>query len=86
MNLNLTPNLEPNVEMVEDYAPMKMRIASITPETSDIKIFRLNFCGQPVAEEFSFLSPAALPAQTTARWSICCPTKWRPIRSRPRPD
>ena len=56
MNLNMTPELEPNVEVVEDYTPMKMRIASITTETPDIKTFRLNFCEEGVAEEFSFLS------------------------------
>jgi NAD(P)H-flavin reductase len=37
-----------------DYRPMKMRIASIADETSDIKTFRLTFCDAAEAEAFTF--------------------------------
>jgi len=37
-----------------DYRPMKMRIASITPETSDVKTFRLHFCDEAEGESFEF--------------------------------
>jgi NAD(P)H-flavin reductase len=37
-----------------DYQPMKMRIASITEETPDIKTFRLHFCDESEGESFEF--------------------------------
>ena len=38
-----------------DYRPSKMRIASITDETWDVKTFRLNFCDADEGERFDFL-------------------------------
>jgi len=37
-----------------DYSAMKMRIAAITQETSDIKTFRLQFCDGQQGEQFEF--------------------------------
>ncbi len=37
-----------------DYAPYKMRIDTITDETSDIKTFRLRFVDEAKGEKFSF--------------------------------
>jgi len=37
-----------------NYTPMKMRIASITQETSDVKTFRLHFCDEAEGASFTF--------------------------------
>lgn len=37
-----------------NYVPMKMRIVAITPETSDVKTFRLHFCDEAEGERFTF--------------------------------
>jgi len=46
--------LEPRALIPVDYTPMKMRIAAITQETSDIRTFRLGFCDQAQGERFGF--------------------------------
>ena len=37
-----------------DYVASKMRIDAVTPETSDVKTFRLVFCDSQEAEQFDF--------------------------------
>lgn len=37
-----------------DYRPMKMRVESITPETGDVKTFRLTFCDENRGRDFEF--------------------------------
>ena len=37
-----------------DYSPMKMRILAVTPETSDVKTFRLGFCDEEQGARFEF--------------------------------
>ena len=37
-----------------DYKPYRMRIASITQETSDVKTFRLTFCDQAEGDRFTY--------------------------------
>ncbi len=37
-----------------DYRPMKMRIETITQETSDVKTFRLGFCSEDEGARFDY--------------------------------
>jgi NAD(P)H-flavin reductase len=47
-------NMEDRKLIPLDYKPVKMRMESITDETSDIKTFRLAFCDSEVGEHFTF--------------------------------
>ena len=48
------PTIDARPLIPMNYAPMKMRIASITTETSDVKTFRLEFCDEAEGERFDF--------------------------------
>jgi len=51
---NETQALQPHEMIPLDYVPMRMRIESITRDTSDTKTFRLSFVDKEQGEKFEF--------------------------------